>query len=59
MKTKADKGVNRPHFNLLITSSSKASSTPAVTNHGKNTLPMSFNELFIWAAHFPFIQHSV
>lgn len=48
--------VNRPHFKLLITSSSKAYSALTVTKHDKNALLMSFNELFLWAANFQFIQ---
>lgn len=44
--------VNRLHFKLLITSSSKTCSVPAVTKHNRDAQPMSFNEPFIWAADF-------
>lgn len=58
-----DKGIqsgrevaNQPYFKLLITSCSKAYSTPAVTKCNKNALAICFNELFLQAANFQFIE---
>lgn len=65
MKTKTDKGIQRGGKRLLIDHISNylspLAAKPAllqVTKHYKNVLPVS-NELFLWAAYFPFIQYSV
>lgn len=66
MKTKTDKGIQRGGKRLLIDRISNylspLAAKPTLLQQLQNTTKIFCrvsNELFLWAAYFPFIQYSV